>query len=67
MSEELKLPLEVIKLAWPRLDWSASLDDKVIADMQEKADFLKDLGKIKQTINVKTDFIGFPGKTDKTP
>jgi sulfonate transport system substrate-binding protein len=67
MSEELKLPLEVVKLAWPRLDWSGSLDDKVIADIQEKADFLKDLGQIKKSVPVKSDLIGLPGKPSTPP
>jgi len=67
MSDELKLPLVVIKLAWPRLNWSGSLDDKIIADMQAKADFLKDFGLIKKPVNVKADFVRLPNITGKNP
>ncbi len=57
VSEELKLPLEVVKLAWPKLDWNARLDAPVIADIQAKADFLKAEGFTRKAVKVDQDLI----------
>ncbi len=56
-SEELGLPLEVVKLAWPKMDWNARLNDEVIKDIQSKADFLKEEGFVKNSVDVSKDMI----------
>jgi sulfonate transport system substrate-binding protein len=51
VAKELDIPLKVVQRAWPRHDWSATLSDAVVADIQAKADFLYD-GKY---VNSKVD------------
>lgn len=60
VSKELNVPLEVVKKAWPRHNWKAVLDQAVIQDIQEKANFLKETGKIQNELDVKKDLIPFP-------
>lgn len=52
LAEQLKLPLEVVNLAWPKHDWSATLSAGVIGDIQAKADFLVDQKKIRNRVDV---------------
>ncbi|MEM6891173.1 MAG: aliphatic sulfonate ABC transporter substrate-binding protein [Pseudomonadota bacterium] len=40
VATELDIDLAVVELAWPRHDWTATLSDAVVADIQAKADFL---------------------------
>ena len=40
MAKVLNLPVAVVQLAWPKHDWQQKLDEFVIADIQDKADFL---------------------------
>lgn len=56
MSKELDLPIDVVKLAWPKIIWDVSANDEdVIKDIQEKADFVKEIGFIKRAVNVKAE------------
>lgn len=57
IAEEMKEPEAVIKLAYPKHNWSATINDKIITDIQAKADFLLKLGKIKNSVTVKGDLI----------
>ena len=40
VASELEIDTAVVERAWPRHDWSATLNDSVFADIQAKADFL---------------------------
>lgn len=57
VSRKLNVPIEVIQKAWSRHDWTATLNQKVIDDIQAKADFLKETGKIQNAVKVKDDLI----------
>jgi sulfonate transport system substrate-binding protein len=57
VSRQLDVSIEVTRSAWPRHDWNATLNQKVIDDIQAKADFLKETGKIQNAIKVKGDLI----------
>jgi sulfonate transport system substrate-binding protein len=57
IAEEMKEPVAVIKLAYPKHNWAAVIDDKIVSDIQAKADFLLSLGKIKNAVKVKDDLI----------
>ncbi|HCY75781.1 MAG TPA: hypothetical protein DHV28_07650 [Ignavibacteriales bacterium] len=57
VSRQLNVPIEVIQKAWPRHDWTAKLNMKVIDDIQAKANFLKETGKIQNPVKVKDDLI----------
>lgn len=57
VSKQLDVPIEVIQKAWASHDWAATLNQKVIDDIQAKADFLKETGKIQNGITVKGDLI----------
>lgn len=52
VAKELDIPLKVVERAWPRHDWSATLSDGVIADIQAKADFLFDGKYVNSKVNV---------------
>jgi sulfonate transport system substrate-binding protein len=52
VAKELGIPLKVVERAWPRHDWSATLSDGVIADIQAKADFLFDGKYVNSKVNV---------------
>jgi sulfonate transport system substrate-binding protein len=57
VAETLKLDIEVIRLAWPKHDWTAVLDSGVVLDIQDKADFLYDNGLIRNPVDVANDLI----------
>jgi len=57
VSNQLNVPLNVIKLAWVRHNWNVKLDQKIIDDIQAKANFLKETGKIQNEVKVKDDLI----------
>jgi len=57
VSRQLNVPIEVIQKAWPRHDWIATLNAHVIDDIQAKANFLKETGKIQNAVKVKDDLI----------
>jgi sulfonate transport system substrate-binding protein len=50
VASQLNLDLPVVELAWPKHDWSSTLSEAVVADMQKKADFLYDLGKVRRRV-----------------
>lgn len=52
VAKELNVPLEVVKKAWPRHDWAATITDEVVADIERKAKFLQDQGFIKKPVDV---------------
>jgi sulfonate transport system substrate-binding protein len=52
VAKELNIPLKVVERAWPRHDWSATLSDAVIADIQAKADFLFNGKYVSSRLNV---------------
>lgn len=56
MSKELNLPIEVVRLAWPKIIWDVSVsNEEIIKDIQEKADFIHEIGFIKRGVNVKEE------------
>ena len=52
VSHTLDLPQEVVRLAWPKNDWTATLSPQVKTDLQAKADFLKKEGFTKKVVTV---------------
>jgi sulfonate transport system substrate-binding protein len=63
VATELGMPLPVIKLSWPRHNWQVQLNDSVSKDIQDKADFLKSVGFIRQSVAVGDSFIDTSFKT----
>ena len=59
VASSLKLNPEIIKLAWPKHNWEAKLDQYVIRDIQTKADFFAKRGIIPKSIDVSKELI-FP-------
>lgn len=59
MAEELKLDLQVVKRAWGKHNWAAPLDEKIIADIQEKATFLAEADKTRsgKNLDVRSDLV----------
>lgn len=53
VSTELNVPVEVVQKAWPRHDWSATINEAVIADIEAKAQFLSTNGFIKTPVNAR--------------
>jgi sulfonate transport system substrate-binding protein len=51
LATELNIPLEVVTLAWSKHDWSARVDAEIIADVQRKADFLLNDGRITASVD----------------
>jgi len=59
VARDLGLDVEVVRLAWPKHDWAATLNAAAIADFQAKADFLAKQDKTRQgkSINVASDAV----------
>jgi sulfonate transport system substrate-binding protein len=57
VAKDLGVDEKVVKKAFPKHNWLAKIDEKIIADIQAKADFLKTLGKIKNSVVVKSELI----------
>jgi sulfonate transport system substrate-binding protein len=57
VATQLKLPLSVVALAWPKHNFSATLSDALVADIQDKADFLADRHMIRNSVNVGRDLV----------
>lgn len=55
VANELNLDIDVVKQAWPKHRWSATLNDQLIKDMQEKAVFLANEHATRNnvTVNIK--------------
>lgn len=52
VASELDLSLEVVKEAWPKHNFQATIGEREKADIQAKADFLFETGAIKNQVNV---------------
>lgn len=48
-AEELGLDPRVVAKAWPKHNWTAALDERVITDIQEKATFMAQQDKTRQS------------------
>ncbi|HKP03617.1 MAG TPA: NrtA/SsuA/CpmA family ABC transporter substrate-binding protein [Chthoniobacterales bacterium] len=60
VSKELKIDPGIVKLAWPKHNWAATLSENVTVDIEAKAKFLseqKDLVRNNQVVNVRTDLL----------
>jgi sulfonate transport system substrate-binding protein len=57
VAKEINVPLAVVKKSWPSHNWAAKLNPIVTADIQAKADFLKNNNFIKKAVDVKADLI----------
>jgi sulfonate transport system substrate-binding protein len=55
IAKQLKLDTEVVKLAWPKHNWGATLTDDVLADIQQKSEFLTERGVVQNGVVVKLD------------
>ena len=51
IATELKLPIEVVKLAWPKHDWKASITPDFINDIQKKSEFLLNEKMIQKAVS----------------
>jgi sulfonate transport system substrate-binding protein len=40
VAKELNLPVEVVRLSWPKHDWNAQLNDDIVKDLEAKSRFL---------------------------
>ncbi len=52
VAKELDLNLDVVKLAWPKHNFTAQIGEKEIEDIQTKANFLQSIGSIKNKVKV---------------
>jgi len=57
VSNELKISLAVVQRAWSRQDWKAAIDNPLLIDIQNKADFLKSVGFIRKSVDVRNSLI----------
>ena len=60
VATELELPIEVVSTAWPKHNWSATIDPVMLKDIQAKADFLKKQGLVEQVVDVTSTFVWKP-------
>lgn len=51
------IDLSVVKLSWPKLDWEATLNQHVIQDIQDKANFLEAEGRVSRKVHVSTELL----------
>lgn len=68
-AQELGLDPQVVKLAWPKHDWMARLDEKTIEDIQAKATFMTEMDKTRQNkaLDVRRDLIDLRFATVRSP
>lgn len=57
VAEELGIDIGVVKLAWGKHDFNPKIEEEQMLDIQEKADFLYEMGLIKNKLDVKKDLI----------
>src|SRR5205823_8437043 len=58
VAKSLKLSSEVVRLAWPKHNWSAGLTEDVLADMEEKSQFLTHQGVVRNgVVNIRKDLV----------
>lgn len=67
IASELGYQPEVVKLAWPKFNWAAQLDDALITDIQEKATFLAKQDKTRNSkeVDVRKELIDLRFKDAK--
>jgi sulfonate transport system substrate-binding protein len=67
IASELGYKPEEVKLAWPKFNWAAQLDDPTIADIQEKATFLakEDKTRNSKELDVRKELIDLRFKDAK--
>jgi sulfonate transport system substrate-binding protein len=58
-SKELGLDFDVVKIAWKKFNWGATLDEGIIQDIQNKANFMTEEKKTRLTVplDVKKEFV----------
>jgi sulfonate transport system substrate-binding protein len=63
VAQALRLDRAVVKLAWPKHNWGAELDEDVLSDIDAKAVFLKEVGVVTEraTIPTRADLIDLKG------
>ncbi len=54
VAQALRLKKAVVELAWPKHNWGAELNESVLADIDAKAVFLKEVGVIVERASVPT-------------
>jgi sulfonate transport system substrate-binding protein len=57
VAKQMGLSPNIIQAAWPKQNWSVQINEAMINDIQAKADFLKQNGFIRQSVNVHDGFI----------
>lgn len=58
VAQSLKLRPEVVRLAWPKHNWSATLTEDVLVDMEEKSQFLTRQGVVRNgVVNIRKDLV----------
>lgn len=59
IAKQLKLTSDVVRLAWPKHNWGATLTDDVLTDMEDKSKFLTKQGVVRNgvVINIRKDLI----------
>lgn len=57
VAKQTGIDLKVVQLAWPKLVWTAKLDESVAKDIQDKADFLREEHKINSAVDVRKDLL----------
>lgn len=59
IAQELGLDAQVVKIAWPKFNWTPNLNDEIITDLQAKADFLAASDKTRSgsTLDVRKDYV----------
>jgi len=62
VAKEMGLKIEVVRKAWPKFTWDAQITDAVVDDFQQKADFLADLDKTRQSrkVDVRKELMELP-------
>lgn len=57
VADELDLELAVVEESWPAHDFQPVLGPEEIKDIQDKADFLSEIGLIKRQVNVERELV----------
>jgi sulfonate transport system substrate-binding protein len=52
IAQYLGMELDVVRLAWPKHNWGANIDETVLLDIREKSFFLKRVGVIRESQEV---------------
>jgi len=59
VAKQLKLDSDVVRLAWPKHNWNATLTEGVLADMEDKSKFLTEMGVVRNgvVVNIRKDLV----------